>query len=78
MAVDVGLEIVSGAEMHKVNVTRTVWDVAILNKVEARTGDWLSVMSRSGLKSMEKSRFRIKRKSGQGWEWEEGYSRENG
>lgn len=24
MAVDVGLEIVSGAEMHKVNVTRTV------------------------------------------------------
>lgn len=52
--------------------------MAILNKVEARTGDWLSVMSRSGLKSMEKSRLRIKRKSGQGWEWEEGYSRENG
>lgn len=51
--------------------------MAILNEVEARMRDWLSIMSRSGPKSMEKSRLRIKR-VGQGWGCEEGYSRENG
>lgn len=40
--------------------------MATLNKVETRMRDWLSVMSRSGPKSMEKSRLRIKRKSGAG------------